>query len=396
MEFGDVFYGPKTKMEMILAHLETLPKGARQVRITDFEYLMTDQIRQERDEGKNWNDIWVIPFYNGVMFSGYSLCLGATDQNRKMKNKRNTFIRLRKNRAGYLYCLLTPPGSTKQKNVYIGKLVVESCLHHTIAPGYSTQHFDCCRDNDSIENLGIADYKTQAHTRAPYNLPGQKIAILKEKDGVVVRYSSSCDVDGIPMNTIHTRVQNRLVIDGWTWRYDTLTLIDDEEFKQYKNYTSYVSNMGRVAKRVYEKEFVEMQLSTKRGYIMIKGKYLHRIVWELFVGPIEDGFVVDHGDNNVHNNRLDNLKSMTMAENSRHAIGNLYKLINKITYEEHTVPTLSNAAKIVGCCQKTIGNVVNGKLGKDDGMYGCWYIECIGAVNPVQRDAIKRRRIIAN
>ena len=41
----------------------------------------------------------------------------------------------------------------------------------------------------------------------------------------------------------------------------------------------------------------------------------HRIVWEMVHGPIPDGMQVDHRDGNPFNNRLDNLRLATQAQN---------------------------------------------------------------------------------
>lgn len=43
----------------------------------------------------------------------------------------------------------------------------------------------------------------------------------------------------------------------------------------------------------------------------------HRIVWEIFNGPIPDGWVVDHLDGNRSNNRITNLRCIEYACNSQ-------------------------------------------------------------------------------
>lgn len=44
---------------------------------------------------------------------------------------------------------------------------------------------------------------------------------------------------------------------------------------------------------------------------------VHRIIWEMQVGPIPKGKVIDHLDGNPHNNKLENLACKTLGENSR-------------------------------------------------------------------------------
>jgi hypothetical protein len=48
-----------------------------------------------------------------------------------------------------------------------------------------------------------------------------------------------------------------------------------------------------------------------------KGYRCHRIIWEMFNGPIPEGLVVDHIDRNPFNNKISNLELKTIAENNR-------------------------------------------------------------------------------
>jgi hypothetical protein len=61
----------------------------------------------------------------------------------------------------------------------------------------------------------------------------------------------------------------------------------------------------------------------------IRGKrfFLHRIIWEMFVGPIPDKMVIKHIDGNRSNNRISNLRLVTRSQiqsdlhKPRHRIG---------------------------------------------------------------------------
>lgn len=46
---------------------------------------------------------------------------------------------------------------------------------------------------------------------------------------------------------------------------------------------------------------------------------VHRVIWELFNGPIPKGFVIDHLDGNTINNSIANLALKTTAENARNS-----------------------------------------------------------------------------
>jgi hypothetical protein len=66
---------------------------------------------------------------------------------------------------------------------------------------------------------------------------------------------------------------------------------------------------GIVAKRRGEPSRITVEL----GGMQLAA---HRIVWEMFVGKIPDGMVIDHIDRDPTNNRLSNLRLATIAQNN--------------------------------------------------------------------------------
>lgn len=49
------------------------------------------------------------------------------------------------------------------------------------------------------------------------------------------------------------------------------------------------------------------------------GYICHRIIWEIFNGPIPDGLIIDHIDGNPQNNKIDNLRLVTHKQNARNS-----------------------------------------------------------------------------
>lgn len=50
-----------------------------------------------------------------------------------------------------------------------------------------------------------------------------------------------------------------------------------------------------------------------------KTKYIHRLVWETFRGPIPQGYEINHIDHDKKNNQLENLELVTRSENMHKA-----------------------------------------------------------------------------
>jgi len=98
---------------------------------------------------------------------------------------------------------------------------------------------------------------------------------------------------------------------------------------KFKNY--YVSNTGFVYTKKWLKrrspgKLIKMTLRDQghlRARFKIGGKgvfyTVHRLVWETFMGPIPDGYVIDHIDCNMHNNDINNLQCVTYGRNTSRA-----------------------------------------------------------------------------
>lgn len=61
------------------------------------------------------------------------------------------------------------------------------------------------------------------------------------------------------------------------------------------------------------------------GYIRVRvdgHEYrAHRVIWEMFNGAIPNGYLVDHIDGDVYNNRIENLRLATRQQNNVNSTG---------------------------------------------------------------------------
>lgn len=90
--------------------------------------------------------------------------------------------------------------------------------------------------------------------------------------------------------------------------------IEDDSYIYYPNGTIYHKRLNRftcLSKR-------------KDGYLQVringKMKYVHRVIYEKFVGKIPEAFDVDHINNVRDDNILENLQLLTRQENSQKQI----------------------------------------------------------------------------
>ncbi len=86
-----------------------------------------------------------------------------------------------------------------------------------------------------------------------------------------------------------------------------------------------ISKSGQVyKKRPKEKTFKKVKQSNINGYkvcsINSKNKYIHRLMWETYVGVIPEGFEIDHINDKRNDNHINNLRCITKAENARKAM----------------------------------------------------------------------------
>jgi len=100
----------------------------------------------------------------------------------------------------------------------------------------------------------------------------------------------------------------------------------------------------------------------------VTAKYVHRMVWEQFVGPIPPKMEINHINEDKTDNRLENLEMITNEENIRKRSYNKLNLEKCISirkeYEENKDITLNKLAQRYDCHSTTIHNCITKKTWK--------------------------------
>jgi len=66
---------------------------------------------------------------------------------------------------------------------------------------------------------------------------------------------------------------------------------------------------GHIYSNMHDKGYIRVKISGKRYYA-------HRIIWEMFHEAIPEGIQIDHIDGDPYNNRIENLRLATQAQNN--------------------------------------------------------------------------------
>lgn len=91
-----------------------------------------------------------------------------------------------------------------------------------------------------------------------------------------------------------------------------------------------------------------------RSFVLFRRRhYTHRVIWEIINGPIQSGLCIDHIDGNGLNNRIENLRLVTMSENQRNS-----RLPKNNSTGIHGVYARGRGY-IVQCAGKHIGSFAN-------------------------------------
>jgi len=131
---------------------------------------------------------------------------------------------------------------------------------------------------------------------------------------------------------------------NWKIIPNTNNLYEASDCGQIRRVVSFVSNSKNGGKRKVGGKALS-QKTKRNGYKEVQiftspqkgvSKYVHRLVFETFVGKIPKGMAINHIDGVKSNNKLSNLECVTYSENTKHAYSkNLINRFKKAKGESH-------------------------------------------------------------
>lgn len=141
--------------------------------------------------------------------------------------------------------------------------------------------------------------------------------------------------------------------------YKTLSFNENYEVSDLGNVRN--KRTGRILKpEVVHNGYLRVTISKKRYRV-------HRLVYETFVGPIPEGYQIDHINEKRQDNRLVNLQVLTQAENLQKAhnkpVHVFYEVSEGFTFEFNS-NSVTDASQALGRSQSYCSNVLNGIITK--------------------------------
>ncbi len=145
--------------------------------------------------------------------------------------------------------------------------------------------------------------------------------------------------------------------------------MEQNEFVSHPILTNYEANRDGIIRNCRLKKPVGSV--TNAGYLAFNTKgnknYLsHRFVIECFLGPIKDGYVVDHINNIKVDNSIQNLRVITQSENCRSGntggarFAKAIESVNKESGEKIKFKSIYSASKYFNITPSSIQSVAEG------------------------------------
>ena len=263
-----------------------------------------------------------------------------------------------------------------------------TALHKTV------DHMDIDCSNNYFYNLRWATMKQQAVNKTVSLKPrrGRPVTQIHSQTYVEIftwfREDYAAEYYGLAAGSIGKAVSTKSVTAGYRWIHANNLIVDStgtvEEWKTIKVGDSQinVSSFGRICtyragfwyghKGPDGRRYVGVKIKTG----VWKVKFVHRLVAKAYIGepPSKDMYCVDHIDGNPLNNKVSNLRYITVADNNRHmhVTGNVKSTINgsnskpvvQLSLNNEFIeeyPSISEAKRLKGYSADQIEKVVSGK-----------------------------------
>lgn len=174
-------------------------------------------------------------------------------------------------------------------------------------------------------------------------------------------------------------------------------VLDNEEWRTFRNSIYQVSNLGRVRNTKLNK-ILKCKPSKQDGYVRVdiqlpkqaRRKFLvHHMVYEVFVDEHYD--IINHIDGNKANNKVTNLESVTQKENMFKAAYETnawnFKKVGQYDLNNNLLkiyPNASAAARAVGILPSSMRNALRLRQGKTCGYVFKWLEEASSTIREEQ------------
>ena len=216
---------------------------------------------------------YIHPIYNNYAASKDGYIINC----KRLKPRKGTL-----HLTGYLGISVYKQNGEKKYQAH--RFIWEAVNQQIIPDGMQIHHINCDKQDNSIENLELV-------TR-------QQNMIYKGNECKGMKYKSTQNVE-----------------------------IKCNKFYYHKIYTNFGANKYG---QIFNKKTKRVSIGSKKlnGYMVItlsqnglqrKTIDVHRLVYEIFNGPIPDEMQINHIDSNRQNNCIKNLELMTRSENAKHA-----------------------------------------------------------------------------
>lgn len=215
-------------------------------------------------------------------------------------------------KVGY-YSVALSLGNGMVKREYVHKLVAETFLGN-IPKDYVVNHIDGDKTNNVVSNLEIVCRKdnAKAWTRTG-NRVNPREGSKSETCPLGHNYHITKNGHKYCLECRKMSIEEKLTVQG----------LNIKDFKPIPHARQYAINcMGDVLSLKLGRLLIPgvnlpgyqyVHLKTNDG--LRKNFAIHRLVYESFIGKIDDDSVIDHIDSDKSNNRVENLRKVSRSEN---------------------------------------------------------------------------------